>query len=61
LTPLGSIVGSGGFGEPILRGIAANNQNLIIFGAIPVATLAILIDRILLSIEKSIGKKYKPN
>ena len=38
---LGALIGAGGYGQPILRGIRLNDTSLILQGAIPAAVLAI--------------------
>jgi osmoprotectant transport system permease protein len=40
---LGAIIGAGGLGQPILRGIRVNDASLILAGAIPAALLALLL------------------
>ncbi len=40
---LGAIIGAGGLGQPILRGIRVNDVSLILAGAIPAALLALLL------------------
>jgi osmoprotectant transport system permease protein len=40
---LGAIIGAGGLGQPILRGIRLNDMSLILAGAIPAALLALLL------------------
>jgi osmoprotectant transport system permease protein len=40
---LGAIIGAGGLGQPILRGIRVNDLSLILAGAIPAALLALLL------------------
>ena len=40
---LGAIIGAGGLGQPILRGIRLNDFSLILAGAIPAALLALLL------------------
>ncbi len=44
---LAALVGAGGLGEPIFRGVATINSRLIILGAIPSALLAIAMDKLL--------------
>lgn len=56
---LGALVGAGGLGDFIFRGIATVNSNLILLGAIPAALLAISFDTILRFIEQS--KRIKGN
>jgi osmoprotectant transport system permease protein len=41
---LSALIGAGGLGEPIFRGIATVNSRLILMGAIPAAGLALTLD-----------------
>lgn len=50
---LGALVGAGGLGDFIFRGIATANSELILLGAIPAALLAIFFDTILRIFEQS--------
>ncbi|MEO5907741.1 MAG: ABC transporter permease/substrate-binding protein [Ginsengibacter sp.] len=56
---LASYIGAGGLGEFIFGGIALNNTNMILAGAIPAALLAISFDFILSKIQKMNLKKLK--
>ena len=56
---LASYIGAGGLGEFIFGGIALNNTNMILAGAIPAALLAISFDFILSKIQKMDLKKLK--
>jgi len=49
---LAALIGGGGLGEPILLGVSTLDTNRILLGAIPAAALAILIDRLLLVLER---------
>ena len=49
---LASYIGAGGLGEFIFGGIALNNTNMILAGAIPAALLAIFFDFILSVVQK---------
>ena len=49
-TTLVALIGAGGFGDPIFRGISTVNSHLILLGAVPVALLSIIVDK---SIEYS--------
>jgi len=40
---LGALIGAGGYGQPILTGIRLADNNLILFGAVPAAVLALLV------------------
>ncbi len=44
IATLSALIGSGGLGTFIFRGIALNNVEMILAGAIPAATLALLLD-----------------
>ncbi|MEO6838170.1 MAG: ABC transporter permease/substrate-binding protein [Ginsengibacter sp.] len=56
---LASYIGAGGLGEFIFGGIALNNTNMILAGAIPAALLAIGFDFILSKIQKMDLRKLK--
>lgn len=53
---LAALIGAGGLGDPIFRGISSVNHNLILLGAIPSALLAIVLDRFLLLVQKLVQK-----
>lgn len=53
---LAALIGAGGLGDPIFRGISSVNHQLILLGAIPSALLAILLDRLLLLVQKLVQK-----
>jgi len=55
-----ALIGSGGLGEFIFRGIALNNIYMILAGAIPAALLALFFDLILAYIQKYIKVLIKP-
>ncbi len=44
---IAALIGAGGFGDPIFRGVSTVNSNLILLGAIPAALLAIVMDKII--------------
>jgi osmoprotectant transport system permease protein len=54
---IAAAVGAGGLGEYIFRGLAMVNNQLILAGAIPAATLALLADISLGLIERSVGPR----
>jgi len=56
---LASYIGAGGLGEFIFGGIALNNTNMILAGAIPAAVLAIFFDFILSRLQKIKPGKIK--
>lgn len=57
---LAAYIAAGGLGEFIFGGIALNNTNMILAGAIPAALLAILFDFLLSRIQKLSFRKLKP-
>jgi osmoprotectant transport system permease protein len=56
---LAAYIAAGGLGEFIFGGIALNNTNMILAGAIPAALLAILFDFLLSKIQKTNLKKMR--
>lgn len=57
IATLASLIGAGGLGDLIFRGISMANQQLILAGALPAALLAILFDYLLKRIESSVQPK----
>jgi osmoprotectant transport system permease protein len=60
---LGAIIGAGGLGQPILRGIRVNDLSLILAGAIPAALLALALQLAIDLIEWAVvprGLKRRP-
>lgn len=55
-----ALIGAGGLGEYIFRGIALNNGVMIMAGALPAALLAIFFDNVLGFMEKNIERLLKP-
>ena len=49
---LAALIGAGGFGAPILSGIALNDQKIILVGAIPAAILAVLCQLVMTFLER---------
>jgi len=49
---LGALIGAGGYGQPILAGIRLNDVSLILEGAVPAATLALLVQWLFDLIER---------
>ncbi len=49
---LASYIGAGGLGEFIFGGIALNNNNMILAGAVPAALMALLFDQLLSRLQK---------
>ena len=59
--PLAFLIGAGGLGELIFTGIALDNIEMMLAGAIPVALLAMLVDFIILQIQTwSISRGVNP-
>jgi osmoprotectant transport system permease protein len=56
---LAAYIAAGGLGEFIFGGIALNNTNMILAGAIPAALLAIVLDYILSKVQKINLRKLK--
>lgn len=54
---LAALIGAGGLGDPILRGVSSVNTNLILLGAMPAAVLAILLDRGLHFVERRLTSR----
>lgn len=54
---LASLIGAGGLGDMIFKGISLNNSSMILAGAIPTAILALSIDGIMGKIEKMLVPK----
>ncbi len=44
---LAALIGAGGFGDPIFRGVSTVNSNLILLGAVPAALLAVVADKLI--------------
>lgn len=57
---LAAYIAAGGLGEFIFGGIALNNSNMILAGAIPAALLAIILDFLLSRVQKINLKSIRP-
>ncbi len=55
---LAAFIGAGGLGDFINQGLALNNTDLILLGAIPAAIMALVLDFIIGQIEKAIQTKH---
>ncbi len=55
-----ALIGAGGLGEFIFRGISLNNSIMILAGALPAALLAIFFDNLLGLLEKNMQRILKP-
>ena len=54
---LAALIGAGGLGDPIFRGVSTVDSNLILLGAIPSALLAITVDKVIGMLERIIVSK----
>lgn len=54
---LAAFIGAGGLGEPILTGLSLNDHTLILWGAVPAAILALLVDKLLAILESRLEPK----
>ncbi len=55
---LAAFIGAGGLGEPIVTGLALNDSNLILQGAIPAACLAIVAELLFELLERIVVKPH---
>jgi osmoprotectant transport system permease protein len=55
---LAAFIGAGGLGEPIVTGLALNDTNLILQGAIPAAGLAIIAELLFELLERVLVKEH---
>ena len=55
---LAAFIGAGGLGEPIVTGLALADTRMILFGAIPAAALALLVDGALLLLERRVAPAH---
>ncbi|MGL5175167.1 MAG: glycine betaine ABC transporter substrate-binding protein [Cetobacterium sp.] len=60
-TTIAALIGAGGLGELIFRGIATSNNNLVLCGAIPTAILAFVANYFLGIIEKALDPLVNKN
>jgi osmoprotectant transport system permease protein len=51
---IGAVIGAGGLGSPIVAGLVRDNLAFILEGALPAAMLALLVDRLLVNLERSL-------
>jgi osmoprotectant transport system permease protein len=51
-----ALIAAGGLGEFIFKGIALNNTNMVLAGAIPAALLAVLLDALLALLQRNIHR-----
>jgi len=57
LTTLAALIGAGGLGQMIYRGISMVNNRMIVAGAVPAMVLALLLDFALFLLEKGVTPK----
>lgn len=55
-----ALIGAGGLGEFIFRGISLNQSQMILAGAIPASILAIGMDYVLSSVQANVTKRFWP-
>ncbi len=55
---LAAFIGAGGLGDPIVTGLALSDTRLILFGAIPAAVLALIVDTVLGVLERAVTRRY---
>ncbi len=56
---MGVLIGAGGLGYPIYRGVQTQNLGRILSGAIPVMVMAVLFDFVMTKFEKRLVKQAK--
>ncbi len=54
---MGVLIGAGGLGYPIYRGIQTRNVSRILTGALPVVLMALLFDALMSRVEKRLSKQ----
>lgn len=55
---LAAFIGAGGLGDPIVAGLALSDTRMILFGAIPAAALALVVDSGLGLVERAITRRF---
>lgn len=60
VTTLSALIGAGGLGTFIFRGLATNNTAVILLGAVPAAVLALLADGLLALGERALRRRGGP-
>ncbi len=51
---LAAFIGAGGLGEPIVAGLALADTRMVLFGALPAAVLALVVDGVLALVERAV-------
>jgi len=54
---LAAFIGAGGLGDFIVRGLAVNNNALVLLGAVPAALLALALDRLLYIVQRRLERR----
>jgi len=54
---LAAFIGAGGLGDFIVRGLAVNNNALVLLGAVPAALLALTLDQLLQRLERRLRRR----
>jgi osmoprotectant transport system permease protein len=57
-TTLAAFIGAGGLGEPIVTGLALADTRMVLFGALPAAALALLVDGALALVERRVAPAH---
>ena len=57
---LAAFIGAGGLGDPIVSGLALADTRMILFGAIPAALLALIVDGVLGIVERRLTARFAP-
>ena len=53
---IAALIGAGGLGKPIISGLALNDNNEILWGAVPAAILALVVQFLFDRLEKSVKR-----
>lgn len=56
---LAAFIGAGGLGDFIVRGLAVNNNGLVLLGAVPAALLALALDQLLHQVEVRLRRRRR--
>lgn len=59
MVTLASLVGAGGLGDTVFRGIASVSMTIVIVGSAPVIIMALIADRILRTLERRLGARLR--
>ena len=55
---IAAFIGAGGFGERIVTGLALNDSELLLAGAVPAALLALLSEAVFEALTRRLGIKH---